>query len=156
MEKEQRAKEREKEGERAFYLLSSPSISFVFVLLWWCSLLQSSSPIERKRRGICYSTHHHGRRRSDLLCRRRRLRRRRFFFVFFFFARESKKGKRLEFSSPCVTLLLSLFSLFRWQNLILSSRALSASASLKNSDLFSSLSLLVLFFTTKNKNNKQH
>tara|TARA_B100001758_G_C18382570_1_gene598127 strand:- start:1068 stop:1403 length:336 start_codon:yes stop_codon:yes gene_type:complete len=87
---------------------------------------------------------------------RRRLRRRRFFFVFFFFARESKKGKRLEFSSPCVTLLLSLFSLFRWQNLILSSRALSASASLKNSDLFSSLSLLVLFFTTKNKNNKQH
>jgi hypothetical protein len=44
-------------------------------------------------------------------CRRRRLRRRRFFFVFFFFfARESKKGKRLEFSSPCVTLLLSLFS----------------------------------------------
>ena len=67
MEKEQRAKEREEEGERAFYLLSSLSISFVFVLLWWCSLLQSSSPIERKRRGICYSTHHHGRRRSDLL-----------------------------------------------------------------------------------------
>ena len=67
MDKEQRAKEREKEGERAFYLLSSLSISFVVVVLFWCSLLKSSSPIERKRRGICYSTHHHGRRRSDLL-----------------------------------------------------------------------------------------
>ena len=66
MDKEQRAKVREKEGERAFYLLSSLSISFV-VLLLWCSLLKSSSPIERKRRDICYSTDHHGRRRSDLL-----------------------------------------------------------------------------------------
>jgi hypothetical protein len=36
-------------------------------------------------------------------------------------SRRAKKGKRLEFYSPCVTLLLSLFSLFRWQNLILSS-----------------------------------
>jgi hypothetical protein len=64
-------------------------------------------------------------------CRRRRLRRRRFFFVFFFFfARESKKGKRLEFSSPCVTLLLSLFSFsVAKSNFIIPSRALSASAS---------------------------
>ena len=43
MDKEQRAKEREKEGERAFYLLSSLSISFVKVLLCggvlFCNLL---------------------------------------------------------------------------------------------------------------------
>ena len=66
-------------------------------------------------------------------------------------SRRAKKGKRLEFYSPCVTLLLSLFSLFRWQNLILSS-PLSASASLKNSDLFSSLSFVgIILYNKKQK-----
>ena len=152
MDKEQRAKEREKEGERAFYLLSSLSISFVFVLLWWCSLLQSSSPIERKRRGICYSTHHHGLQRSDLLWSSSFTS---FFFVFFFFFARAKKGKRLRILLSLRYLLLSLFSLFRWQNLILSSSLLfRLRLPLKNSDLFF-LSLFVVVILSPNKKQKQ-
>jgi hypothetical protein len=84
-------------------------------------------------------------------CRRRRLRRRRFFFVFFFFARrESKEGKEIRiFLSLCYPSSFSLL-FFRWQNLILSSRALSAS--LKNSDLFSSLSFVgIILYNKKQK-----
>ena len=111
MDKEQRAKEREKEGERAFYLLSSLSISFVKVLLCggvlFCNLLlllNANDAVFVTQRTTTVDDE------VIYYCRRRRLRRRRFFFVFFFFARESKKGKRLEFSSPCVTLLFSLLS----------------------------------------------
>lgn len=155
MDKEQRAKEREKEGERAFYLLSSLSISFVVVVLFWCSLLQSSSPIERKRRGICYSTHHHGRRRSDLLWSSSFTSFTSFFFVFFFFFARAKKGKRLRILLSLRYLLLSLFSLFRWQNLILSSSLLfRLRLPLKNSDLFF-LSPFVVVILSPNKKQKQ-
>jgi len=86
--------------------------------------------------------------------RRRRLRRRRFFFVFFFFARESKKGKRLEFSSPCVTLLLSLFSFSVAKSNFIIARSFGLRL-LKNSDLFSSLSFVGIILFNKKKQKQQ-
>ena len=113
MDKEQRAKEREKERERAFYLLSSLSISFVKVLLCggvlFCNLLlllNANDAVFVTQRTTTVDDE------VIYYCRRRRLRRRRFFFVFFFFARrESKEGKEIRiFLSLCYPSSFSLLS----------------------------------------------
>ena len=109
MEKEQRAKEREKEGESFICFLLSRSLLSLCCCggVLFCKLLlllNANDAVFVTQRTTTVDDE------VIYYCRRRRLRRRRFFFVFFFFARrESKEGKEIRiFLSLCYPSSFSL------------------------------------------------